>query len=170
MAMVLRHYQQVANAGFTHAAPPPLIFDTTACDFGLGRVRVGFASDATAYSEPHPTRSDSLCPARWITFPVYKATTRGGCCDASGPLPNRTAGFITLLVTLDPRDHRWGARESEIPPPSSPRGHTADGRLVPQYPGASSCATSSPPSTDPCGLGPAARPGAEQRPECGGEI
>ena len=55
---------------------------------------VGFASDATAYSEPHPTRSDSLCPARWITFPVYKATTRGGCCDASGPLPNRTAGFI----------------------------------------------------------------------------
>ena len=39
-AMVLRRYQQVANAGFTHAAPPPLIFDTTACDFGLGRVRV----------------------------------------------------------------------------------------------------------------------------------
>ena len=127
MAMVLRHYQQVANAGFTHAAPPPLIFDTTACDFGLGRVRVGFASDATAYSEPHPTRSDSLCPARWITFPVYKATTRGGCCDASGPaLPNRTAGFryiITLLVTLDPRDHRWGARERDPPTELAQRAH-----------------------------------------------
>ena len=98
--MVLRHYQQVANAGFTHAAPPPLIFDTTACDFGLGRVRVGFASDATAYSEPHPTRSDSLCPARWITFPVYKATTRGGCCDASRVATSEPHCGISIYYNL----------------------------------------------------------------------